>query len=327
LTQLTHINTASASKEVILCAGAIDTPKVLLLNGIGPRAELEALGVEVKKDLPGVGKHLQDHVLAFMSAEVDGSINERYTFESNTELVAEAQEAWNKDQSGAFALHQSVVWGGFLKLPHLKDMPEYQQLPPDSQKFLSRETIPAYEFISNGPLWPPGVSITPGNSYLTICAFLMHPQSEGSVTLRSKDAAEKPIIKLNYLTHPYDRAVFREAIRATWNKLMLNPVIAPSIHKTLCGPASLSDEDIEAFAADQASTVWHANGTVKMGKQDDQGACVDENGKVFGFQGLRVADLSVCPLTTSNHTQATAYLVGQKMSEKMIREYGLDGKA
>jgi choline dehydrogenase-like flavoprotein len=296
------------------------------LNGIGPKDELEALGIEVRKDLPGVGKHLQDHVLAFMSAEVDGSINERYTFESNTELVTSAQEAWNKDQSGAFALHQSVLWGGFLKLPNLQALPEYQALPSDHQEFLSRPSIPAYEFISNGPLWPPGASVSPGNSYMTIIAFLMHPQSEGSVTLRSKNAADKPIINLNYLTHPYDRAVFREAIRTTWQKIMLNPTIAPSIRKTLCGPASLSDADVEAFAADQAGTVWHANGTVKMGKQGEKGACVDGDGKVFGVQGLRVADLSVCPLTTSNHTQTTAYLVGQKVAEKMVREYGLDRK-
>jgi choline dehydrogenase-like flavoprotein len=314
-----------ASKEVILCAGALDTPKFLLLNGVGPKAELEALGIEVRKDLPGVGKHLHDHVLACMSAEVDGSINERYTFESNTQLVTSAQEAWNKDQSGAFALQQSVLWGGFLKLPNLQAMPEYQQLPSDHREFLNQDTIPTYEFVSNGPLWPPGASITPGNSYLTFWAFLMHPQSSGSVTLRSKNATDNPIIKLNYLTHPYDRAVFREAIRTTWQKIMLNPVIAPSIRKTLCGPKSLSDEDVDAFAADQASTVWHANGTVRMGKEGDEEVCVDKDGKVFGLKGLRVADLSVCPLTTSNHTQSTAYLVGKMIGEKIVREWGLDG--
>lgn len=301
----------------------MDTPKLLLLNGIGPKSELETLGIEVKKDLPGVGKHLSDHILVFMCVEVDGSINERYTFESNEALVAEAQELWNKDQSGAFALQQSVLWGGFLKLPGLETLPEYKQLPADHQEFLSRDTIPAYEFISNGPLWPPGSQVTPGNSYLTSIAFLMHPQSEGSVTLQSKNSADKPVIALNYLTHPYDRVVFREAIRNTWNKIFENPKIKPSVRKTLSGPASLSDADLDVFANDNAGTVWHANGTVRMGKEGEKEACVDKDGKVFGVQGLRVADLSVCPLTTSNHTQATAYLVGRKISEKMIREYGL----
>jgi choline dehydrogenase-like flavoprotein len=310
----------------MLCGGAIDSPKLLLLNGIGPKAELEALGIEVKKDLPGVGKHLQDHVLTFISVEVDGDINDRWTFESNPELMAKAQEDWDKDCSGALGLQQSVMWGGFLKLPGLENKPEFQQLPRSQQEFLSRDAVPTYEFINGALLWPPGTQLDEGSTYMTFLAFLMNPQSEGSVTLKSKDMNDKPVIKLNYLTHPYDAMVFREAIRETWNKLVLNPVIAPSIRKTLCGPASTSDADIDAFAKDNASTVWHANGTVKMGKEGVDGACVDSSGRVFGVQGLRVADVSVCPHTTNNHTQATAYLVGQKMGEKLIKEYGLDGE-
>jgi choline dehydrogenase-like flavoprotein len=315
--------TASASKEVILCTGAIDTPKLLLLNGIGPKAELEALDISVKADLPGVGKHLQDHVLTFMSVEVDGSLNDRYTFESNAALVAEAEELWKKDNSGALAVQQTGLWGGFFKLPQLKDTSAYLSLPPLKQEFLSRDAVPDYEIISNSLLWPPGTKLSEGNTYLTFSTFLMNPMSEGSITLRSKDASEKPIITLNYLTHPYDALVFREAIRATWNKLVLNPGIAPHVRKTLCGPETMSDEHVDAFARDNASTVWHANGTVKMGKQGEEGSCVDSGGKVYGVQGLRVADLSVCPVTTNNHTQATAYLVGQKIWEKMRVEYGL----
>lgn len=321
------MRTASASKEVILCGGALDTPRLLLLNGIGPKSELEALDIDVKVDLPGVGKHLHDHVLAFMGFEVDGSQNDRYKFESNPQLVEEAEGLWEKDQSGAFALQQGTLWGGFLKLPNLEQMPEFQQLPADHREFLTRPSIPAYEFIGNCLLWPPGTQLDEGNTYFTSVAFLMHPQSEGSVTLRSKDPNDKPIIKLNYLTHPYDRAIFREAIRNTWQKTTENPKIKPFVKKTLCAPKSTSDADIDAFANEQAGTVWHANGTVKMGKKGEEGACVDKDGKVFGVKGLRVADLSVCPLTTSNHTQATAYLVGRKMGEKVVAEWGLDGRA
>jgi choline dehydrogenase-like flavoprotein len=321
----TNNYTASASKEVILCAGAFDTPKLLLLNGIGPKDELEALGIEVKKDIPGIGKNLSDHIMAFMSVEVDGSLNDRHTFESNPELVSEAEDLWAKDQTGAFALQHSVLWGGFLKHPNLSSIPEFTHLPTPEREFLSRPTIPTYEFLCNGPCWPPGATLAEGNTYLTLVAFLMHPQSHGSVTLASKNASDKPVIQLNYLTHPYDRAVFRETIRTVWTKITANPAVAPHIRGTLCGPTSLSDEDVDAFARENTSTVWHANGTVKMGKEGEQGACVDKDGKVFGVQGLRVADLSVAPLTTSNHTQATAYLVGRKIGEKVVREYALDG--
>lgn len=316
--------TATAKKEVIVCGGSFDSPKLLLLNGIGPKAELEALGIEVKHDLPGVGKHLHDHVMAFMTVEVDGSSNDRYTFESNQASIAEAEEAWKKDQSGAFSLTHSSLWGGFPKLPGLQDLPEYKALPGDQQEFLSRESVPTYEFISNCLLWPPGTQISEGNSYMTFITFLMNPLSEGSVTLRSSNPADKPIIQLNYLTHPYDARVFRESIRATWKKIVENPTIAKSVRKTILGPESLSDEDIDAYARATAGTVWHANGTTKMGRKDDADACVDSDFRVYGVQGLRIADLSVAPLTTNNHTQATAYLIGQKAAEKLMQEHGLD---
>jgi choline dehydrogenase-like flavoprotein len=317
---------ATSTKEVIICSGSIDTPRLLLLNGIGPRDELEALGIHVKKDLPGVGKHLQDHVLTFMGLEVDGNINDRYGFESNETLSAEASALWEQDQSGAFALQQSCLWGGFLKHAELESWPEYQNLEQEMREFLSRDAVPTYEFISNGLLWPPGSKIEEGNSYMTPIAFLMNPQSEGSVTLRSADANDKPVVNLNFLTHPYDKRVMRETVRTVWQKIVENPKIKGDIRRTLCGPKSLSDGDVDEFVRDNASTVWHANGTVMMGKTDDGKACVDSRFRVFGVEGLRVADLSVCPLTTSNHTQATAYLVGQKAADKLVQEYGLEGE-
>ena len=309
-----------------MCSGSIDTPRLLLLNGIGPEAELEALGIDVKKNLPGVGKHLQDHVLAFMGVEVDGKVNDRYSFESNEALSAEAAALWEQDQSGAFALQQSCLWGGFLKHPELESWPEYQNLEQGKREFLSKDAVPTYEFINNALLWPPGSKLEDGNSYMTLIAFLMNPQSEGSVTLRSADASDKPVVRLNYLTHPYDKRIMREAVRTVWQKVVENPTIKGDVRRTLCGPKSLSDGDVDEFVRDNASTVWHANGTVMMGKADDVKACVDSSFRVFGVEGLRVADLSVCPLTTNNHSQATAYLVGQRAADKLVQEYGLEGE-
>ncbi|KAF1923845.1 GMC oxidoreductase [Didymella exigua CBS 183.55] len=314
---------AYALKDVILSAGAIDTPRLLLVNGIGPEDELAKVGVTVKKDLPGVGKHLQDHVLAFMSVEVDGAMNDRWAFESDENLMSEAAAMWEKDKTGAFALQHSCPWGGFLKHPELSSFPEYTALPSSTQQFLAKDNVPTYEFINNGPAWPPGVQIENGNSYMTCVAFLMNPQSEGSITLRSADPNEKPIINLNFLTHPYDARIMREAVRSVWTKITHNKVLKASIKRTLCGPASLSDDDVDAFVRDNASTVWHACGSVMMGKEGEKGVCVDKDYKVLGVKGLRVADLSVCPLTTNNHTQPTAYLVGYKAAQRLIEEYGL----
>ncbi|KAF2829120.1 alcohol oxidase [Ophiobolus disseminans] len=315
---------ASSTKEVILTAGTIDTPKLLLLNGIGPKPDLEALSIPVKKHLPGVGQNLSDHILSFMSVEVSGTTNERYSFESSPSLQATASDLWAKDNSGSFALHNSTLYGGFHKLPSLHSTPEFSALPGNLKEWLKRPTVPDYEFISNALLWPPGTQLTPGNSYMTFIAFLMNPQSRGSVTLRSNKASDKPVINLNFLTHPYDVVAFREAIRATWTKIIENPGIKPHVRKTLLGPESLSDEDVDKFARETAGTVWHANGTVRMGREE-AGGCVDSAGKVYGIQGLRVADLSVCPVTTNNHTQSTAYFVGSVVGGKVVREWGLDG--
>ena len=291
------MSTAKSGREVILCGGAIDTPRLLLLNGIGPAKELEALDIPVVKDLPGVGKHLQDHVMTFLGAEVDGSQNDRYALEGNAELVAEAEALYKKDQTGAFAVHHSSIWGGFLKLPDVESYPEFQALDAETQNFLRKDKVPSYELIGNC-LLPPGIECEKGNTYVVAIAFLMNPQSEGSVTLKSKNPQDNPIIDVAYLSHPYDFRVHRESIRATWNLVYENPALKKDIKKTFLGPASLSDEDIDAYMKGGATTVWHANGTVKMGKSGDEGACVDSRFRVFGVEGLRVADLSVCPLTT-----------------------------
>jgi choline dehydrogenase-like flavoprotein len=314
---------ATAKNEVIVCGGAIDTPK-LLLNGIGPRSELEALNIDVKVDLPGVGKHLKDHVLTFMSVEVAGSVNAKYAFDNNPSLITTAQESWTKDQTGAFALHNSTLWGGFLKLPDLETYEEYAALPPDVQEFLSREKVPTYEFVTNSTLWPPGTKLTEGNTYVSFLTFLMNPQSSGSVTLRSANASDKPVIALNYLTHPFDMRVFREAVRNTWQKMTGNPAVAPHIVRPIHGPKSMDDADVDWFVKENANTVWHACGTCKMGRDGDVEAVVDKEFRVRGVDGLRVVDMSVAPVVTNNHTQPTAYLIAQKAAEKMVEEYGLD---
>ena len=249
------------------------------------------------KDLPGVGKQLHDHIMTFLSVEVDSIHNNRYAFESNENLTLEADALWKKEKSGAFTLHHSGLWGGFLKAPGVQEWPEFQALNADVQKFLSLEAVPTYEFIGNCLLFPPGTVLPEGSSYIGAVAFLMNAQSEGSITLSSSNPADKPVIDVGYLNNPYDRRAMREAVRQTWTKIFENPDIKPVVKKTLFGPKSLSDEDIDAFLTIAVGTVWHANGTVVMGKKENGLACVDTSFKVYGVDGLRVADLSVCPLT------------------------------
>ncbi|KAF2738929.1 FAD/NAD(P)-binding domain-containing protein [Polyplosphaeria fusca] len=314
---------AKSRKEVILCGGTIDTPKILLLNGIGPASELEAFGIPVVKDLPGVGKQLRDHLMTFLVVEVDATHNDKYALESNQNMILEAAALWNKDKTGPFSLHHSNLWGAFLKLPGIEDSPEFKSLDQDVQDFLRRDTVPHCELAGNALLFPPGTTLPEGSGYLSMVAFLMNPQSTGSITLRSANPEDSPVIDLGFMEHAYDKRAMRETVRLVWQKVFENPDIKKDIKKPIYGPESLSDEDIDTFNKDAVSTVWHANGSVVMGKKDNAMACVDANFRVYGIEGLRVADVSVCPVTTNNHTQSTAYLVGQKAADKLIAEYGL----
>ncbi|KAF2277314.1 choline dehydrogenase [Westerdykella ornata] len=314
---------ATSNKDVILCGGSIDTPKILLLNGIGPAKELEAHGIKVVKDLPGVGKQLRDHLMTILCVEVQDSHNKRYAFETSEELMKKAEEDWARDKTGNLALYNSALWGGFLKLPGLEDMEEFKALDPGMQEYLLRDATPTFEFIVQSVLVPPGTKLPEGSSYLSAIAFLMNEQAEGSITLRSANPEDKPVIDLAYLRHPYDKRIMREAIRATWTKVFENPEIKKHVKNRLFGPKSLSDEGIDEFMRDTVTTVWHANGTAMMGKKENALACVDKDFRVFGVDGLRVADLSICPVVTNNHTQSTAYLVGQKAADKLIAEYEL----
>lgn len=269
-----------------------------MLNGIGPANELEQLGIPVVKDLPGVGKQMGDHVMSFMCCEMDTKHNNKYGFESNEALVKEAEEAWARDKTGAFDLYNNTLWGGFLKVPGIEDTPEFKSLDKDLQEFLAREKTPSYEFCANCILVPRGTVLPEGSSYLTAIAFLMNGQSQGSVTLSSADPKEPPVLDLGFMTHPYDVRILREAVRATWTKVYENPEVKQYVKKPVLGPKSMSDEDIDEFNRAVATTVWHGNGTAMMGKPDNPLACVDSDFRVYGIEGLRLADLSVCPLTT-----------------------------
>lgn len=150
----------------------------------------------------------------------------------------------------------------------------------------------------------------------------MNPQSRGSVTLASANPEDAPLIDMALLSHPYDRYVMINGVRTNM-KFSRTKALSKFVTGHINEPKSDSDEDIWQFIEKNVGPVFHANGSVMMGKNGGKDACVDKDLKVFGLESLRVADLSVCPLTPNNHTQSTAYLIGQVASEKIIQEYNL----
>ena len=288
---------ASATKEVILSAGAIDTPKLLLLNGIGPALELAELGIKPVLNAPAVGKNLSDHCYTVMSWISDDKISDAAAFNCSETGMKAAQEQWLRDRTGPMATRNLPNIIGFLKLdPDRYPSKELELFDDSTRSYLQKPTVPQYEIFFNGP--PPlGLRVYDGEDYFDVGVGMLPPQSRGSVTFASKDPDVPALIASRFLTHPYDRRTFVDAIRECL-RFMNSPAVARHLKRPLCVPKSESDDDIMAFLRENLLSVLHACGTVKMGKDDDPTACVDTDFCFRGLRGLRVVDLSVAPVLT-----------------------------
>ncbi|KAL2832610.1 hypothetical protein BDW59DRAFT_181040 [Aspergillus cavernicola] len=315
-----------ANKEVILCAGSLDTPRILMHSGIGPPAQLSAFNIPLLFPLPAIGQGLRDHPFAPLCLARAPNTNTRNAFYSNTTAMDTAMTQWQQDGTGPWSKHATQLVMGWLKSPGTLGSKEFANLDEETREFLTRPTIPHYEIASHFPIHMLVPGLITDYSYLCLAVFLMNGQSRGEVTLQSADPTVPLLFNPNLLSHPYDRRVcvegYKELLAVT-----RHPSFAKDTVSTILGPASESDEDILAFWRDTVGTAWHMTGTVKMGKaggEEEKDAAVDSSFRVFGVKGLRVADMSVVPVLTNNHTQATAYVVGGTCADVLIAEYGLD---
>ncbi|KAH8552859.1 glucose-methanol-choline oxidoreductase [Umbelopsis sp. PMI_123] len=207
-----------ASKEVILCAGAVDTPKLLLLSGIGPAKELESLDINVINDIPGIGKTLQDHCGVFITDIVDAAMSSRAPFIHDDALMDEARKQWGKDRTGPLSVHFNSLCAAFLKQEHLT-------LSDATKSYLQRPTIPALEIVFDGPPFPLDHVFEKGTTCFSRVVILEHPESRGSVTLASKNPSDPPLVDINYLDHPFDRLTIR---KSSLSKYHIKPLLVPT---------------------------------------------------------------------------------------------------
>ncbi|RVX65791.1 hypothetical protein B0A52_10322 [Exophiala mesophila] len=283
----------TATKETILSLGSIDTPKLLLLSGIGPKDELTAMGIPCHVDLPGVGKEMIDHTYLVMAHHAKSDLSDVATFDADPAQVAAAHEQWMKDSTGPDAKRKTANLIGFLKVPpgH-SSRREAAKLDPEVQAFLNHPNVPHYEVYWTGYSLE-GVS----HECFATALMMMNPQSRGTVTLASSDPKDDPIISPNYFSHPYDQKTMVDGLRESLrfleqgdlSKYIVGPVLVPK---------SSSYEDILDFIKENLLTILHPVGTVKMGRHDDPKSCVDSHFRIKGVQGLRVVDLSVVPTIT-----------------------------
>ncbi|KAH8805248.1 glucose-methanol-choline oxidoreductase, partial [Xylogone sp. PMI_703] len=305
----------SSNKSVVLTAGAIDSPKLLMLSGVGSADELQKHGIELVHELPGVGKNLQDHMVIPLDVKVSEAMFDLEDIYSKPDEFQKAKELWEKDKSGPLGLASQNFILAYLKMPSVYASDEFKQLEPELQKYIEHPHVPVVEFgLVSGPIAPGAPS--PPEHMLSFNALPMCTLSRGEVKLSSKDPATPPEINFNEYSHPFDRLVAIESTRSAMD-------FVQSPHFTLFrglgrAPASNSDDDIWEYVKKVSSPSWHASCSVKMGKASDPTACVDQDLFVHGLKKLQVADMSICPLMPNGHTQATAYLIGQSAAEKII---------
>lgn len=288
-----------ARSQVILAAGAIGSPHLLQLSGVGPAAWLRDIGIPVIHDSPGVGANLQDHLQLRLAYKVEGvkTLNRQANSLIGKAWMGLQYALWRRgpltmspSQLGAFALSGPDASSADL---------EYHVQPLSLDRFGE----PLHRFPA-----------------ITASVCQLRPESRGFVRARSADAGLAPEIRPNYLSDPRDRAVAANAIRLT-RRIMSMPAMAqfnPSEFKP--GLDFQSEEDLVRAAGEIGTTIFHPVGTLKMGPQSDPLAPVDHRFRVRGVEGLRVIDASVMPTITSGNTNSPTLMIAERGAEWVIED-------
>ena len=286
-----------AVREVILCAGTVNSPQILMLSGIGPPAELERHGIEVVHDLPGVGRNLQDHVDCVLAWECTKPVTLYRDLRADRLALSVARGMLLGEGVATTFPYEA---GAFLKT-----RPELAA--PDIQLHF----MPALEKTANLHFPNPfrRARAEAGHG-MTVRVGPLVPESRGTITLRSSDPADPPRIQPNYLDSGADRETMVAGVRIV-RDIMGQPALAAYRGRELApGDGVRTGEDVVAWLRSSAMTTFHPVGTCKMGI--DPMAVVDARLKVRGIEGLRVADASVMPVITSGNTNAPAIMIGEQ---------------
>jgi choline dehydrogenase len=291
-----QVRTVKARREVILAASSINSPKMLLLSGIGPAAELSKLGIGVVADRPGVGKNLQDHLEVYIQQRATQplSLNSKLNLISKGLIGAE----WLFFKTGLGATNHFESCAFVRSAPGV-DYPDIQfHFIPAAVRYDGKAAVKGHGFQAHvGP---------------------MRSKSRGQITLKSADPNEPPRIQFNYMSHPDDWAEFRHCVRLTreiFGQKAFDPYRGEEIQP---GAHVQSDDEIDAFIREHVESAYHPCGTAKMGAVKDRMAVVDPECRVIGVEGLRVSDSSIFPQVTNGNLNAPSIMTGEKAADHIL---------
>jgi choline dehydrogenase len=285
-----------AAREVILSGGAVNSPHLLQISGIGPAEHLQEIGVPVVLDAPGVGRNLQDHYVARVQHRVRDAI-------STNQLARGARLA---REALRFALRGNGALTFGVTTAQVFCRSREGLASPDLQLLFTPASYEAGKF---GVL-----EREPG---MTVAVCPVRPDSRGTIMARSPDPFDRPAIRPNYLAAPSDQQVMAAGLRLA-RRIFAAPALARhSLHEILPGPAVVSDEDLLVYMRDLGTTIYHPVGTCRMG--EDPANVVDSRLRLRGVGGLRVIDASVMPTLTTGNTNAPTIMIAER-GAAMIRE-------
>jgi choline dehydrogenase len=291
-----QIQLVKAKREVIVAASSINSPKLLMLSGIGPAAHLKQNGIAVVADRPGVGANLQDHLELYIQQESTKPITLNSVLNPFSKALIGARWLFFKSGLGATNHFEAAA---FVRSAAGVDYPDIQyHFIPAAVRYDGKAAAKSHGFQAHvGP---------------------MRSKSRGSVTLRSPDPWAKPVIQFNYMSHPDDWRDFHHCIRLTreiFGQAAFDPYRGAEISP---GAAVQSDEQLDAFIRDHVESAYHPCGTCRMGRADDMTSVVDPECRVIGVDGLRVADSSIFPRVTNGNLNAPSIMTGEKASDHIL---------
>ena len=286
----------SATNEVIIAASSINSPKLLMLSGIGPAAHLSEHGIDVVADRAGVGQNLQDHLEMYIQVAATQPVSLYKYWNLFWKGIIGAQWLLTKKGLGASNQFESAA---FVRSAAGVDYPDIQ-----------------YHFLPIAVRYD-GKAAAEGHGFQAHVGPMRSP-SRGSVTLRSADPKDKPKILFNYMSHEKDWADFRTAIRLT-REIFAQDAFKPYAGKEIQpGKDCQTDDELDGFTREHVESAYHPCGTCKMGDRNDPMAVVDHECRVIGVDGLRVADSSIFPRITNGNLNSPSIMTGEKAADHIL---------